>query len=120
MQKLAMGLLTRQRHTLKFFFSLLVLSQITHAQILIEDPTRGRTPSRLPGALYAEDTTTENVRRVPPATGKSAATEYFKARNQSGARAEPVREVTATGERILSLHMGSFINDKQYRWGRDK
>jgi hypothetical protein len=94
------------------------------AQILLEDPTNKNTRP-LPSSRFAENEEDEVVYEKPK-VGKSAATDYFKARKKVatesglGTESTPKRTMAATGERILGLHLGTFINDKQYRWGDRK
>lgn len=79
------------------------------AQILIDDPAR-----TAPGRPYAQG--------EKPKVGKGAATDYFKKR-EAVRENEPERDVAAmkgggaTGDRVLMMHIGTFINDKAYRWG---
>jgi hypothetical protein len=70
------------------------------AQILVEDPTLSVRPRS------AQNT----------AVGESAARKYFQARKP----AEVLPEVTTSSSgapRFLHIYLGSYLNDKQYRWG---
>lgn len=79
------------------------------AQILIEDPSNKMTSS---SGVSASD---EAVNRE---VGEGAATEYFKKREQrSTQRSESTRDLASGGVRVLMLHVGTFINDRAYRWG---
>lgn len=57
-----------------------------------------------------------------PVVGRGAAVDYFKAREKRSVRDdEATRTPDATGgDRVLMLHLGTFINDKAYRWGQHK
>lgn len=78
-----------------------LIANTSLAQILIEDPSRPRRTAR---AQDAE-------------VGEKAARGYFKDRSE----AESPRGPSSSGERYMALHFGTFLNDKQYRWGdRDR
>lgn len=87
---------------LQVLAALVVLSSsVSWGQILLEDPTQSQT--------------------YTPQTGKSAASEYFKRRKTvASTEVEPTRQLTQVGgsDRVMSVMVGSFINDKAYRWGR--
>jgi hypothetical protein len=91
---------TRKLISLIIGFSLVqVLSQSLSAQILIEDPARPQKRAQV---------------------GEKAARGYFEDRESTQSKSSS-RGPAQAGTRYLSLHFGSFINDKQYRWGdRDR
>ncbi len=93
-----MGRFARVSQALLLFVSL-VFSGAVSAQILIDDPT-AQPPKRK--------------------VGQAAAAEYFKEREKARSGGDD-REVAAAkgggGEHALALHVGTFVNDKAYRWG---
>lgn len=67
-----------------------------NAQILVEDPQQGQTQPETP-------------------SGERAARKYFEERQP-----EPAKKTSyssAPTDRFMSVHVGSFIDDKHYRWG---
>jgi hypothetical protein len=89
-------------------FALLLFSVCSYAQILVD-----------------EGTTNESSPSEPTKVGKEAATDYFKAReNRRVARREDDTVVerhpdsSHGGDRYLTIHFGTFVNDKAYRWGQ--
>ncbi|MCB0350344.1 MAG: hypothetical protein KDD38_04115 [Bdellovibrionales bacterium] len=79
--------------------AVLFLSLSSHAQILVEDPEGGAVEA--------------------PRVGRGAATDYFKKREAVREERED-RPVRYDSERILMLDVGTFVNDKAYRWGSQK
>jgi hypothetical protein len=79
------------------------------SQILIEDPERGISAP----VARAEETK----------VGRSAATDYFKKRQASRAsddgESSGRRPDAEISDRVMMLHVGTFVNDTAYRWGRD-
>jgi len=82
---------------IRLVFILLVChTWAAQAQILVDDPQRSRV-------------------------GKKAAAGYFSAREKAKEEAPVQREPAAGEDRYLSIHVGTYINDRQYRWGdRDR
>ena len=85
-------------------FSLIFMNSV-HAQILVDEGS-------------------ESAPR--PRVGKGAAADYFKAREEHREAAngrserrstERQPDSSASAGRYLTIHMGSFISDKAYRWG---
>ncbi len=78
-------------------------AQIARAQILVEDPSQHKKIE----------------------VGERAARRYFVTRDaarraaddDSGGGGGGLRSPAASGERYMSVHVGTFLNDKQYRWG---
>lgn len=109
-----------------FLSLLIVVTQFlvilpSSAQILIEDPSRANR-GVVPGRPYAQAESESEAPRTQGKTGKAAATDYFKKREKSR-ESSVQREVAASGggasgDRVLMLHIGTFINDKAYRWGK--
>lgn len=108
---------------------LFVITPVAFGQILIEDPKSTTVPRLGDRGIRAQNTyqqppaqpvpDSEGIVQPPARTGKGAATDYF--RRRAGARSESVssdRTVAAGGsDHILGLSVGTFINDKNHRWG---
>lgn len=87
---------------MKKMISFLIASFVSaqaYSQILVEDGNTARPTAQ-------------------PNVGRSAATEYFKKREKANVE-EPARDkaTVETSDRIMALHIGTFLNDKAYRWG---
>lgn len=52
-----------------------------------------------------------------PRVGKAAAMDYFKTREANRSEDQSGRSVASERDRVLMLYLGTFINDKAYRWG---
>ncbi len=87
------------------------LGQTAQAQILIDETNE--MPASQPSAR--------------PKVGKGAAADYFKARGHrdtaSAAEAKDASDRRPAAnhgvDRYLTLHMGTFLSDKAYRWGNN-
>lgn len=73
------------------------------AQILVEDPQQPQSerPAR------------QQPRETP--SGEGAARKYFEERQSQPQKSSGFS--TAASDRFMSVHIGGFIDDKQYRWG---
>jgi len=68
------------------------------------------------GQILVEDPAPRKTARV----GESAARKYFQARQPAqGGQAESSGEssLSTGGVRFLNVYLGTFMNDRQYRWG---
>lgn len=88
------------------FISTLVLGfSAAQGQILVDDPTDGQSQS-------------QSAQPTRVKTGEKAARKYFTEREPSKpSAARSQSNFESSSQRYLSVHLGSFINDKQYRWG---
>lgn len=85
--------------------------QVTgEAQILIEGPEASTVTAD------ADHTEESKPVYVSPRVGKSAATDYFKKREAHSQKSG--RTTASSSDRVLMIHLGKFINDKAYRWGK--
>lgn len=67
--------------------------------------------------------TTEGSETKAPTTGKKAAQEYFKKRQKpltdsDSEKSNNRKPAAAAATRYLALHVGSFIQEDAYKWGR--
>jgi hypothetical protein len=81
------------------------------AQILIEDP-----------APQAPRPSLAQAPSEKPRVGRDAAVDYFKKRETHKDEEERSPDSSGGGgggARYMSLHLGTFLSDKAYRWGND-
>jgi hypothetical protein len=105
------------------------LSSASYAQILIDDGKgESSLPSSSPNAVHQENQApaADQSPSFAPAekhnSGEGAARQYFLERKQrgtsmGGARAPSSVGGGGSGSRYMALQAGTFVNDKQYRWG---
>lgn len=98
------------------------LSTPSFAQILIEEGQGTSTmPSTAPVVQQDEQKTEPPSieKRVPGESGENAARQYFIERKQRGTSmgAERKPSSESDGPRYMAIQIGTFITDKQYRWG---
>lgn len=95
-----------------------LLSSASNAQILVEE---GQGQSTLPSTSYEsrQESQPEATRRKN--VGEGAARQYFIERKERatsmGASRQP-SSIGGGGPRYLAVQAGTFISDKQYRWGK--
>ena len=92
-------------------FSLTANAQLRgYQQILVED---GAT---VPVETEPAQSTATSATPQPPRTGKAAATDYFRQREKKEQK-QTFERAPSSSERVLMIHLGTFLNDKAHRWG---